>query len=497
MLKKYILAIDQGTTGSRAFIFDSNGQIVSSDYLEFKQYFPKPGWVEHDAEEIWASCVKVIKGAIIKANISAQNILAIGITNQRETIVAWDRTTSKPIYHAIVWQCRRTAPMCGDKRYKQYESIIRHKTGLVLDPYFSATKIKWMLDHIPGLESKVTQGKICFGTIDSWLIWKLSGGKAHVTDTTNASRTLLYNIRRFEWDQELLKIFSVPPSSLPDVKNSGSTFAKTNNRSTSLPNNIPIAAVMGDQQAALYGQRCYQSGSIKNTYGTGCFLVLNTGKKLILSKKGLISTIACDIKGQPVYAMEGSIFMAGALIQWLRDELKIIKSSTETEKIIQGLPDTNGVYIVPAFTGLGAPYWDSTARGTITGLTRGANARHLVRASLEAIAYQTKDVFDLMQEEYGQKIPELKVDGGACRNNFLMQFQADMLACRIIRPKVIETTAQGAAHLAGMTVGLWDPARDLKNLHTDDQIFSPKFNVLKRKLFYSGWQKAVQQTISC
>ncbi len=495
-LKQYILAIDQGTTGSRAFIFDQNGKIVSSAYQEFRQYFPKPGWVEHDAEEIWTSVVKVIRRAIDIGKILPQNIQAIGITNQRETVVAWDRNTSKPAGRAIVWQCRRTTDICRDKKYKQFEPLIRQKTGLVLDPYFSGTKIKWMLDHIPGLRTKVKRGQICFGTIDSWLIWKLSGGKVHATDTTNAARTLLYNIRHFKWDQNLLKLFGVPESCLPEVKNSGTIFAKTRNRSTGLPNDIPIAAVMGDQQAALYGQGCHTPGTIKNTYGTGCFLVLNTGEKFILSKNGLVTTIACNMKGEPVYALEGSIFIAGALIQWLRNQLKIIKTSTDTENLIAGLTDTHGVYIVPAFVGLGAPYWNSEARGIITGLTRGANARHIVRASLEAICYQTKDVFDLMNKEFGQTIPQLRVDGGACRNNFLMQFQADMLHCPILRPQVIETTAQGAAHLAGLTIGLWDPQRDFKNFHSTDRIFKPTLNASKRRQLYHGWQKAVRQTLS-
>jgi len=451
----YLLAIDQGTTGSRALVFDERATIVASAYREFKQYFPRPGWVEHDAEEIWSSCVRVIQEALLRAKIPPQKILAIGITNQRETTILWDRKTSKPVYRAIVWQCRRTAPICEEKNFKNSESFFRSRTGLLLDPYFSGTKIKWLLDHVPGLKKRAREGRILFGTVDSWLIWKLTGGKSHATDFTNASRTLLFNIRTLRWDEELLKVLKIPPGILPQANLSGSIFGKTSPGAAGLPAGIPIAGVMGDQQSALYGQGCTEAGTIKNTYGTGCFMVLNTGSKPLILKNGLLATVACDWRGRPVYALEGSIFIAGAVIQWLRDQLGLIRRSADSERLIRGLCDTQGVYFVPAFTGLGAPYWDSRARGMITGLTRGTDKRHIIRAALEAIAYQTKDVFDLMQKSFQQGIKELKVDGGACQNNFLMQFQADMLGVPLIRPRMIESTAQGVAHLAGVTVGLW------------------------------------------
>ncbi len=491
-MKKYILSIDQGTTGSRAFVFDRNAQVVASAYKEFRQYYPFPGWVEHDAQEIWQSCVWVIREALQKAKISAKQISAIGITNQRETTVLWDRKTSRPVSRAIVWQCRRTAELCERPEYKKQELLIKRKTGLVLDAYFSATKIKWLLDHVKGLRRRACDGKICFGTIDSWLIWKLTAGQAHVTDMTNASRTLIFNIHEKKWDQELLKIFDIPQSILPTVQKSGSIFSYANSSETGL-RDVPICAVMGDQQAALYGQGCYESGTSKNTYGTGCFLVLNTGNKCVISKHGLLTTLASDAKGEPVYALEGSVFIAGALIQWLRDELKMIKSSSETSEIARRVKDTNGVYIVPAFAGLGAPFWDSQARGILTGLTRGANRVHLVRAALEAIAYQTKDVFDLMEKEFGKKINFLNVDGGACRNDFLMQFQADILNRRIVRPKMIETTAKGVALLAGVTVGLWNAQKDLRILQKGEKIFAPKLSISKIQTLYKGWQKALRQ----
>lgn len=494
MKKKYILAIDQGTTGSRAVLFDSRGRITASAYKEFHQYYPKPGWVEHDADEIWNSVVIVIKQILTQSGINQKDIAAIGITNQRETSVIWDRKTSKPYHRAIVWQCRRTSDACRDLRQKNLEPLFRKKTGLVLDPYFSGTKIKWFLDNIAGLRKKAESGAACFGTIDSWLIWKLTGGKSHVTDMTNASRTLIFNIRELKWDTALLKILKIPAQLLPEVKNSGAHFGITQNNDSGLISGIPITAVMGDQQAALYGQDCFSPGEIKNTYGTGCFLVLNTGKNIIYSEKGMLSTVACDEKGKPVYALEGSIFIAGALIQWFRDELKFIKNSADSEKIIKGIADTKEVYIVPAFVGLGAPYWQADARGLITGLTRGAGRKHIVRAGLEAIAYQTKDVFELMQRDSGQKIRQMKVDGGACRNNFLMQFQANILNCRIIRPKFIETTVQGVAHLAGVIAGLWDK-KSLQKIYEVDKLFSPLMRREKRKELYSGWQSAVKRAI--
>lgn len=493
MLKKYILAIDQGTTGTRAFVFDGKqGKSLASDYQEFRQYFPRPGWVEHDAEEIWQSCVKVIRGVLKKANISGRQIAAIGITNQRETTVLWDRETSKPISRAIVWQCRRSVDICTSLKKKGLEPIFQRKTGLLLDPYFSGTKIKWCLDHLPGMRQRALKGKICFGTIDSWLIWKLTGGKSHVTDVTNASRTLIFNIRDLSWDKEILGILGIPLDMLASVQNSGSVFGQTTTVA-SLPAGIPIAAVLGDQQAALYGQGCYAQGTIKNTYGTGCFIVLNTGKKLLSSKGGLLTTLASDDQGNPVYALEGSIFIAGAVVQWLRDQLNFIQKSSEIEEAVQGIKNTGGVYFVPAFTGLGAPYWDPQARGLITGLTRGTNRQHIMRAALESIAYQTKDVFDLMKSELRKKIRELRVDGGACRNNFLMQFQADILGCRVIRPKVTESTVQGVAHLAGVTVGLWHNKKDLMRLHAVDRVFIPQMSREERKRLYQGWRKAVEK----
>jgi glycerol kinase len=488
MKRQFILAIDQGTTGSRAFLFDQKGQIVNSDYKEFKQYFPKPGWVEHDAQEIWKSCTDVIKGVLRKSRISAKQIAAIGITNQRETTVLWDRKTSKPLARAIVWQCRRTADIC--QKLSRHSPTFQKKTGLVLDPYFSGTKIKWLLDNVKGLRKRAQNGEVCFGTIDSWLIWKLTGGNSHVTDMTNASRTLVFNIRTFRWDPELLKMLHIPGAILPRIQNSGSVFGHTVKGGFGLPAGIPITAVLGDQQAALYGQGCYDAGTVKNTYGTGCFIVLNTGKKLIHSRKGLLSTIASDINGKPIYAMEGSIFVAGAVVQWLRDQLGIIKNSSDTAKMIKGLKDTGGVYFVPAFTGLGAPYWNAQARGMISGLTRGTHTGHITRAALESIAYQTKDVFDIMKNELGKDIRSLKVDGGACQNNFLMQFQADLLGCAIVRPKIVESTALGAARLAGITVGLWKK-KDLARLYRTERVFKPKMNSRKREELYKGWMAAV------
>lgn len=499
MEKKYVLALDQGTTGSRAFIFDAQGKTIASHYKEFKQYFPKPGWVEHDADEIWRSCVDVIRGALKKSRISAKEIVAIGITNQRETTVMWDRKTSKPVAKAIVWQCRRTSEFC--KTLTRHASKFRRKTGLVVDPYFSGTKIRWYLDHVKDLRQKAQKGDICFGTIDSWLIWKLTKGKTHATDLTNASRTLIFNIKTKRWDKELLSILKIPSQILPKVQNSGSIFGETANGVAGLPSGVPIASVLGDQQAALYGQGCFEAGTSKNTYGTGCFIVLNTGKKLIYSKKGLLSTIASDDRGKPVYAMEGSIFIAGAVVQWLRDQLKVIKDSSQTEKFTKDLKDTNGVYFVPAFTGLGAPYWDSEARGVICGLTRGSNIKHIIRAALESMAYQTKDVYDIMKREYKINVgaygnTPLRVDGGACQNNFLMQFQADILNCSIVRPQVIDSTAYGVALLAGVTVGLFKGKNDLKRLVKKERVFKPRMSSKDRKQLYDGWLRAIDRTRS-
>ncbi|MDD5225782.1 MAG: glycerol kinase GlpK [Candidatus Omnitrophica bacterium] len=491
-MKKYILALDQGTTGSRAILFDANGKTVASAYREFKQYFPKPGWVEHDAQEIWHSCEIVIRETVRKSKISPEEILAIGITNQRETTVMWDRETSRPVHRAIVWQCRRTSEIC--RSLKKHESLIHGKTGLVLDPYFSGTKIKWLLDHVPGLRKRAASGQIAFGTIDSWLVWKLTGGRSHVTDLTNASRTLLLNIKTKKWDPELLNIFGVSAKVLPRLQPSGSVFGTTQ-KIAGLPAGIPIAGVMGDQQAALYGQGCYEAGTSKNTYGTGCFIMMNTGKKLVVSKKGLLTTLACDFKGRPVYALEGAVFIGGAVVQWLRDGLKVIKSSAETEKAVRGLKDTGGVYVVPAFVGLGAPYWKSEARGLIAGITRGTTMPHVIRACLESIAYQSRDVFDVMQRTFGRSIHELKVDGGACKNDFLMQFQADILGSKIVRPKVIELTARGVAHLAGVTMGLWKKSHDLRKQHQVDRVFAPRMSGQARARLYQGWLKTVERAI--
>ena len=492
-MKKFILAIDQGTTGSRAILFDARGRIVASAYREFRQYFPKPGWVEHNAEEIWQSCVFVIRKAVAAGRIDPRQIAASGITNQRETTVLWDRKTSRPVYHAIVWQCRRTSELC--RRLKKHEPFIHKHTGLVLDPYFSGTKVRWLFDHVPGLRRRAARGHIAFGTVDSWLIWKLTGGRSHATDLTNASRTLLLNIRTRQWDDRLLRIFGVSKKILPRLQRSGSVFGHTR-KVAGLPAGIPITAVMGDQQAALYGQGCFEAGTSKNTYGTGCFIMLNTGKKFVISRKGLLTTLASDFKGMPLYALEGAVFIAGAVVQWFRDGLKVIRHSSETEKAIRGLKDTHGVYVVPAFTGLGAPYWVSEARGLITGITRGVTMSHIIRAGLESIAYQTKDVFDAMQDAYGRPIGELKVDGGACKNDFLMQFQANILKEKIVRPEVIELTARGVAQLAGVTAGVWRSAAELKRQYRTDRVFHPSLSTAKRDHLYGGWLKAVKQAMT-
>lgn len=495
MNRKYILSIDQGTTGSRAFIFDKKGRMVSRAYKAFKQYFPKPGWVEHDADEIWRSVRSVVRASIEKSGISGSDIAGIGITNQRETTVLWDRVSSKPVHRAIVWQCRRTTDICKHLKAKGFGNTFHRTTGLVLDPYFSGTKIKWLLDNVPGLRTKARAGKICFGTIDAWLIWKLTGGRSHATDMTNASRTLLFNIRKKSWDTRLLKILNIPKNILPKAKNSGSVFGETRSGLIpGLPHGIPIAAVMGDQQAALYGHGCYGPGGIKNTYGTGSFLIFNTGKRLVYSKEGLLTTITSDVKGRPIYALEGAIFITGAAVQWLRDGLKIIKRAEDTERLSRQVKDSGGVYFVPAFTGLGAPHWAPNARGLISGLTRGSTKNHIVRSALESIAYQTKDVFEIMQRAFGKKVKEIRVDGGACRNNFLMQFQANILGARVVRPKAIESTVQGVTHLAGITIGLWQE-KDLRRMHRLDRVFKPSMSPGERERLYRGWQEAVKRAL--
>ena len=487
----YVLSIDQGTTGSRAFIFDSKGSPIASSYKEFKQFYPKPGWVEHDPMEIWGSVKQTIDGAISKSGINPAAIVAIGITNQRETTVVWDKKTGKPIYHAIVWQCRRTAKQC--EQIKKHQALIRRATGLVVDAYFSATKIAWLLDQVKGARSLAKQGRLAFGTIDSWLIWQLTAGQSHVTDMTNASRTMIFDINKRAWSEPLLKLFNIPKNILPTVNHSGSIFGKTA-KIGKLPSGIPISAVMGDQQAALYGQGCFTKGSMKNTYGTGCFLLLNTGLRRIISTKGLLTTIAANSMGKPVYALEGAVFIAGALVQWLRDELKVIPTAIATQEMIKGLKDTNGVYVVPAFVGLGAPYWNPNARGIISGLTRGANVNHIVRACLEAIAYQTKDIVNLMQQESRLTVKSLAVDGGACRNDFLMQFQADMLQAKLFRPVNVDTTAAGVAYLAGVTSGIYKLSQ-LKTMRRVDAVFNARMPKSLVNEKYKGWQHAVQQAL--
>lgn len=491
MAKQYILAIDQGTTGSRAVVYDKNGNKIAGSYQEFTQVFPKPGWVEHNPDEIWRSVNNSIQDAL--KNISKDSIAAIGITNQRETTVIWDKNTGRPVYNAIVWQCRRTAERCNElKKRKTEAEFFRKRTGLPIDAYFSATKIEWILKNVPGALSKAKQGKLLFGNTDAWVLWKLTGGKIHATDYTNASRTMLFNIEKLKWDEEILKKFSIPGQILPQVKNSSGFFGETV-RMGSLSSGIPICGIAGDQQAALFGQVCFEPGTIKNTYGTGCFVLLNTGKKKPVSKYGLITTLGCGALGEPVHLLEGSIFIAGAAIQWLRDGLKLLKSARESEKMAYAVKDNAGVYFVPALVGLGAPYWDPGARGSIFGLTRGTKANHLVRAALEAMCYQTKDVLEAMQKDSGLKLKSLKVDGGAAANNFLLQFQADILRMKVIRPKVIETTSLGAAYLAGLAVGYWKDTDEIKKCWSKDEEFTPKMPKKTADNYYQGWQEAVRR----
>lgn len=490
---KYILAVDQGTTGSRAFVVDQFGRSTGWAYQEFKQYYPKPGWVEHDPQEIWQSVQHVIREALAQARIDPHAIAAIGITNQRETSLIWDRHSGKPLARAIVWQDRRTAAHCLSAALKRHAAYVHAQTGLRLDPYFSATKLQWLLDHVPGARKKAASGDLCFGTIDTWLLYQLTGKAVHATDYTNASRTMLFNIRSFSWDKKLLKIFDIPSGCLPAAYPSGHVFGHTQ-ALAGLPQGIPIAAMMGDQQAALFGQGCFNPGTVKNTYGTGCFMVLNTGRTMHRSTQGLLTTIACDAQGRPVYALEGSVFIAGAVVQWLRDGLKIIPDAAATQEAVKSIKDTGGVYFVPAFVGLGAPYWQPNARGIISGLTRGSGRPHIIRAALEAIAYQTKDVFDLMVKESGLRIRSLNVDGGACRNDFLMQFQADMLRVLINRPVQIDSTVAGAAHLAGISCGLWG-LKDVDRMHKLQRVFRPVMPKAEVKARYRGWQQAVKQAL--
>jgi len=489
-MEKVILAIDQGTTSSRAIIFDKMGNIKSIAQREFTQIYPKAGWVEHDPIEIWKSQMSAISDVLTKSGFSANSITAIGITNQRETTVIWDRNTGEPVYNAIVWQDRRTSDFCNDLKSRDYEQIIKSKTGLVIDAYFSATKINWILDNVNEVRQKAEQGKLAFGTIDTWLIWNLTKGKKHITDYSNASRTMLFNIHSLEWDKDILELLNIPVSILPDVRSSSEVYGKTN--ISQLSTNIPISGIAGDQQAALFGQMCIQPGMLKNTYGTGGFLVLNTGDKPIRSNNNLLTTIGWKLKGKVNYALEGSIFIAGALIQWLRDELKLIKSTSEIEKLARSVEDNGGVYIVPAFSGLGAPHWEQFARGTIFGITRGTKKAHIARAALESIAFQTFDVLKAMESDSGIKVDELRVDGGATQNNLLLQLQADILGIPIIRPKVSETTALGAAFLAGMAVDFWGSIDEISKYWEADKEFIPQQNPEKVSEMLHYWNKAIE-----
>lgn len=491
-MSKYIMSLDQGTTSSRCILFNKNGLIESIAQKEFTQIYPKAGWVEHDPMEIWFTQISVATEAMQKINATASDIAAIGITNQRETTVIWDKTTGKPIYNAIVWQCRRTSDICDVLKEEGFDQIIKEKTGLIIDAYFSATKIKWILDHVEGAREKALKGQLLFGTIDTWLIWNLTKGKVHVTDYSNASRTMLFNIHTLKWDEEILTRLDIPTSMLPQVKPSSCVYGHTN--ATLLGGEIPISGAAGDQQAALFGQVCHTPGTAKNTYGTGCFLLMNTGEKAILSHKGLLTTIAWGIDNKVEYALEGSVFIAGAAIQWLRDELRMIDHAAHTETYANSVPDSNGVYIVPAFTGLGAPYWDQYARGTILGLTRGVKKEHFIRATLESLAYQTYDVLMAMQEDSGISLKALKVDGGACANNFLMQFQSDILGAKVDRPEVIETTALGATYLAGLAVGYWKDQEDISSNWALSKSFTPKMESSKREFLLKGWHKAIKCT---
>ena len=489
-MKKYILAFDAGTTSQRCLLFDHSGKIVSVAQREIKQYYPHPGWVEHDAAEIWATQIGVAIEAMQRVSVSAEEIAAIGITNQRETTIVWDKNTGEPVMHAIVWQCRRTAEQCDALRAEGYTDRIREKTGLELDAYFSASKIRWILDHVPGAREKAERGDLLFGTVDSWLIWKLTQGRCHVTDVSNASRTMLFNIHTMDWDDELLELFQVPKAMLPRVCASSEVYGESELSFFGSP--ISIAGVAGDQQAALFGQTCFAAGDVKNTYGTGCFMLMNTGEKPVMSRHGLVTTVAWKRNNTVSYALEGSIFVAGAAVQWLRDELRVIDTAPQSEELALSVPDTNGCYVVPAFTGLGAPFWDPYARGTIVGLTRGVNRNHLVRATLESMAYQSLDVLEAMQEDAGLSLSALRVDGGATENNFLMQFQADLINTPVIRPKIVETTAKGAAFLAGLAVGFWKNTEELRALQADAKTFVPTMCAEERDRKQRGWHHAVR-----
>ena len=493
-MAEYLMALDQGTTSSRAIIFDRKGDIVSVAQKEFTQYFPANGMVEQDPLEIWASEVAVMSEVKAMSQISGENIAAIGITNQRETTIVWDKNTGEPVYRAIVWQCRRTADRIEELKAAGYGDMILEKTGLIADPYFSATKIEWILNNVPGARKRAESGELLFGTVDTWLIYKLTGGRVHATDYTNASRTMLFNINTLKWDEELLKLFNIPASMLPEVKNSSEIYGYTDEKIFGAE--VPIAGVAGDQQAALFGQCCFNEGDAKNTYGTGCFLLMNTGSKRVVSKNGLLTTIAIGINGKVQYALEGSVFVAGAAIKWLRDEMKLIEKAEDTERIAMSVPDSNGVYVVPAFTGLGAPYWDAYARGAVFGLTRGTTAAHFIRATVESLAYQSHDVIKAMEEDADMKLVTLKVDGGASNNNFLMQFQADILNATIKRPAVTETTALGAAYLAGLAVGFYKDRAELVDNQSIAREFDPNVGDKDRETLLAGWRSSVKRVLT-
>ena len=491
-MSKYIMSLDLGTTSCRSILFDKNGQICSVAQKEFTQYFPEPGWVEHDAEEIWATQKGLMFEALEKLGVEMSDVAGIGITNQRETTVVWDKQTGRPVCKAIVWQCRRTAEYCDELKAQGLADIFREKTGLVLDAYFSGTKLKWILDNVPNARERAEAGELLFGTIDTWIIWKLTHGKVHVTDYSNASRTMLFNIHTLEWDEEILKILDIPRQMLPEVKASSCLYGHTEARI--FGEEVPIAGAAGDQQCALFGQTCFAPGEAKNTYGTGGFMLMNTGEKPVASKNGLVTTIAWGVDGKVEYALEGSIFVAGAAIQWLRDQLGLIRDSAESEVLAKAVPDTNGCYMVPAFVGLGAPHWDQYARGAIVGLTLGTNRNHIVRATLESLAYQVTDVLKAMEEDSGIKLGTLAVDGGACANDFLMQFQADIINTVVARPKTIETTAMGAAYLAGLAVGYWQSKEEIKANHVIAKEFAPNMEEARREKLLDGWKKAVKST---
>ena len=489
-MAKYVMALDAGTTSNRCILFNERGEMCSVAQREFTQYFPQPGWVEHNADEIWASMLGVAVEAMSKIGATAEDIAAIGITNQRETTIVWDKNTGEPVYPAIVWQCRRTSEYCDSLKEQGFTDKFRAKTGLVIDAYFSGTKVKWILDHVPGARERAENGELLFGTVETWLIWKLTKGRVHVTDYSNASRTMLFNINTLEWDEEILTELAIPKCMLPEAKPSSCIYGNTDTSFFGAP--IPIAGAAGDQQAALFGQTCFAAGEAKNTYGTGCFLLMNTGEKPVFSKNGLVTTIAWGLGGTVNYALEGSIFVAGAAVQWLRDEMNLINSSEESERMAQMVEDTNGCYVVPAFTGLGAPHWDQYARGTIVGITRGVNKYHIIRATLESLAYQVNDVLSAMKADSGIELSALKVDGGASANNFLMQTQADIIGAPVNRPKCVETTAMGAAYLAGLAVGYWTSKEDVMKNWAMDKTFEPVIDENQRVSMVKGWNKAVK-----